>query len=471
MGQPYDVFISYAWEDKDWVRTFADALEELGAELPGGPLRVFRDEKELESGDRHWDEIEQAIESCHVCIPVMSQTYADVRYTQRGCAREWRQAKEEAAKRAKQSGKGKYLLPVGYEDVDLPSSMTSYFFAAMQTQRSQLSDQKLKNYFATVRRHVLEARPVPVRVFATTNMKGGVGKTTLAVAIAECLASPRKRGQKIIKPGHNVLMVDGDPQSSASTLLLGPEESHRVGMDTSRNVHEVVRKALFGDADARALFESNVLTEGVGSIKDANNRLWLVPGSPKMLDLDGNRFRYVPGDMTVQDLQAHVRAGAQKLGRGLRKFAEENDIEVVIVDTGPHMSWMTTMFLDLADAFIMPMTPDAMALSTTRMLIDRNASSYYRPGKKRIQAIVVNRYVGARHKGQKPIVAAAQGLAREHGAQFAQIDDHIDLANLGRALQQTKTSFYAKYGPAANKRKAAEAIQDLADGLLRRELA
>src|ERR1700734_2409835 len=43
------------------------------------------------------------------------------------------------------------------------------------------------------------------------NLKGGVAKTTSAVAIAECLASS----------GHRTLLIDADHQCMAGELLLG----------------------------------------------------------------------------------------------------------------------------------------------------------------------------------------------------------------------------------------------------------
>ena len=51
------------------------------------------------------------------------------------------------------------------------------------------------------------------KLVAAVNRKGGVGKTTLVIAIADTIVSEFKA---------SVIVVDADPQASASIALIGP---------------------------------------------------------------------------------------------------------------------------------------------------------------------------------------------------------------------------------------------------------
>src|SRR3954452_22488799 len=56
-------------------------------------------------------------------------------------------------------------------------------------------------------------REAPMSIILLLNLKGGVAKTTSAVAIAECLA----------ESGYRTLLIDADHQSMSGELLLGEE--------------------------------------------------------------------------------------------------------------------------------------------------------------------------------------------------------------------------------------------------------
>ena len=55
---------------------------------------------------------------------------------------------------------------------------------------------------------------MPARLVSVINMKGGVGKSTTTVSLAETLALHQRR---------RVLIIDLDPQTNASIMVAGPE--------------------------------------------------------------------------------------------------------------------------------------------------------------------------------------------------------------------------------------------------------
>ena len=56
---------------------------------------------------------------------------------------------------------------------------------------------------------------MPARIISVINMKGGVGKSTTTVSLAETLAHHQRR---------RVLVIDLDPQTNASIMVAGPEK-------------------------------------------------------------------------------------------------------------------------------------------------------------------------------------------------------------------------------------------------------
>ena len=60
---------------------------------------------------------------------------------------------------------------------------------------------------------------MPARLVSVINTKGGVGKSTTTVSLAETLALHQRR---------RVLVIDLDPQTNASIMVAGPERWNAV---------------------------------------------------------------------------------------------------------------------------------------------------------------------------------------------------------------------------------------------------
>jgi chromosome partitioning protein len=182
------------------------------------------------------------------------------------------------------------------------------------------------------------------------NAKGGVGKTTLAVNLAWLL------GQR----GDRVLLVDGDPQGSA-TKALGFPDPH-IGF--------------LGRSSAAALLGGRRLSS-------------LVVATP-------HGFELVPGndDLAAVDLHLalHEEAAPERLGHMRRAVEATRGYDWVVIDALPSLGLLSLNLLAAADAVVVPVEPESAglrALDSVGRAVQRLQAGV-RPDL-RLAAVVVNR--------------------------------------------------------------------------------
>ncbi|MEL6830413.1 MAG: ParA family protein [Pseudomonadota bacterium] len=174
-------------------------------------------------------------------------------------------------------------------------------------------------------------------VISIVNRKGGVGKTTLTVGLAETLVSDRE---------NSVIVVDLDPQASA-THMLSDDDKH-YGAITAAKQNLVG----YFENSARPLAErvANVQISERHSLKKRRGvRLDLIGNSDEFWDLEANRLRQNAVNMHKQDLYqllAHLR----------------KQFDYVLIDCPPGQSISAEAALQASDLILCPITPDKMAL-------------------------------------------------------------------------------------------------------------
>ncbi|MEZ2354164.1 ParA family protein [Caballeronia sp. RCC_10] len=166
------------------------------------------------------------------------------------------------------------------------------------------------------------------RVVAFANFKGGVAKTSTSVSVA----------QKLTLLGRKVLLIDADPQGSATQLCGYAPDAEIAETDTllpliygdETSLHYAVKETYWKNLD---------LIAACNTLQDAE---YAIPSHI----LQDTRFEF----------WNIVRNGLQPL---------LEDYDVVIIDTPPALSYLTTNVLMAADAIIMPLPPEALDFASS----------------------------------------------------------------------------------------------------------
>ncbi|HLH32477.1 MAG TPA: ParA family protein [Terriglobia bacterium] len=161
------------------------------------------------------------------------------------------------------------------------------------------------------------------RVFAITNQKGGVGKTTTAINLAASLAANDLK----------VLVIDSDPQGNATTGLGIAKDPHRPSM----------YDFLLGSAEPQ---EAVVPTDFEG--------LNLVPADKNLV---GANLVLVGIDRREHRLQERIAAIRQ-------------DYNFILIDCPPALDLLTLNALLAADSVLVPIQCEFFALEGISELMD-----------------------------------------------------------------------------------------------------
>jgi len=159
-----------------------------------------------------------------------------------------------------------------------------------------------------------------MKILASYNIKGGVGKTATAVNIAHLAA----------RDGRRVLLWDLDPQAAASFLLR-------------------VRPRVKGG--------------GAALIKGSRDLDAAIKGT------DFERLDLLPADFTYRNLDLILDATkkpTQRLARLLRPLAAEYDL--VVLDCPPGISLLSESVLHAADVLLVPLIPTTLLVRTLDQL-------------------------------------------------------------------------------------------------------
>jgi chromosome partitioning protein len=160
------------------------------------------------------------------------------------------------------------------------------------------------------------------RIIAVSSQKGGVGKTTTAISLGSCLA----------QEGQRVLIVDVDPQGSASSGL------GVVGNDVAKTTYEV----LLGESEARDAIRPTALAN-----------LDLIPAGQRLSGAEIELVSLLGRESRLKNALAPVK----------------DSYDLIFLDTPPSLGLMTVNALTAADSVLIPLQCEYLALEGLSQLI------------------------------------------------------------------------------------------------------
>jgi chromosome partitioning protein len=160
-----------------------------------------------------------------------------------------------------------------------------------------------------------------MKVVAIANQKGGCGKTTTAVNLSACLATK----------GEKVLLIDLDPQGSATTHL------------AISNFENTMYEAMMGDLSLSQLTTPTEI----------------------------NGLEIIPADKRLGKAEMEIAGKSIARERILKpKVRGQNAYDFIIIDTPPNLGFLTINAMVASDTVLVPIQTEFFAIQGLSMILD-----------------------------------------------------------------------------------------------------
>ncbi|MDB9518361.1 ParA family protein [Roseofilum reptotaenium CS-1145] len=196
-------------------------------------------------------------------------------------------------------------------------------------------------------------------IISTVNMKGGVGKTTLTVNLAACLAKYHDK---------RVLIVDLDTQISATLSMMSPSDFAKLRRD-QRTLRELVKKAINPAAKAAFPIQDIIIPYACNVPK-----LHLLPGDIDMYD------EFSVSEMIYEKAVYREQVSFETVWNRFERVLVEgilkpiiDEYDYIILDCAPGYNLLTRSALTASDFYLLPARPEPLSLIGIQLLERRLA--------------------------------------------------------------------------------------------------
>jgi chromosome partitioning protein len=217
-------------------------------------------------------------------------------------------------------------------------------------------------------------------VVSIINLKGGVGKSTLTMLIAEYL---------VFKSLKKVLLIDMDAQGNL-TYCMVPEDDIQTQRKNQRTIFHLLKTALEGGA----VRIDDYITQPpliVSNIERSSLPKNMIPGTSQL-----HMIISLPDVATLDDRLIQLWEENKPIPSGLRQSLRQaikpvkNSYDFVLIDCPPGLSLFSSTALFASDYFVSPVIPEPLSMQGVE-LVQMRASELNRRGAKiEFRGVVLN---------------------------------------------------------------------------------
>jgi len=181
------------------------------------------------------------------------------------------------------------------------------------------------------------------KIVSFINLKGGVGKTTVAVNIASILAQNHHK---------KVLVIDLDPQTNATVSLINQIDWQKLHNQKQTLYH------LFDDMlNVTNNFDINqAIVKNVSSVQGLD----LLPSSLELVNIQDN----IP-DISNKIYVSHIDV----IGNTIQDVI--SDYDYIIIDCPPNLGAITLNGINISHHYIIPTIPDILSVIGINLILNR----------------------------------------------------------------------------------------------------